>query len=294
MRKLGNRSQLRSAEEITISGKHCIWVHNGALEFLFNKDNALDIVWAIFRGVNISFLSKNGLNDGNRDFAGNFEGGFLYTCGMDNVSSCVSDKPVHGSLHYQKCKHTNVYEDNGVIHVCDEVSDSALFGQNLILKRHFSVTENNITLCDTVENLGFTESKHVLLYHINYGYPFLDECLQLDIPAIKSEPLTPIAQNRIAELRRITAPIDGGEEDVYYHTLSEGRIRLTNPLLKFSIEMLYDTSVFPVTLEWKSMISGDYALGIEPSLTRFDRFSMKTLDPSEKATYTIHINFGNI
>lgn len=30
------------------------------------------------------------------------------------------------------------------------------------------------------------------------------------------------------------------------------------------------------------MISGDYALGIEPSLTRFDDFRMRTLAPGEK------------
>ena len=60
-RKLGNKSQLRFAKEITVDGKHCIWVQNGEVELLFNKDNALDIVWAKYRGVNLSFLSKNGL-----------------------------------------------------------------------------------------------------------------------------------------------------------------------------------------------------------------------------------------
>jgi hypothetical protein len=55
--------------------------------------------------------------------------------------------------------------------------------------------------------------------------------------------------------------------------------------------MLYDTADFPVTLEWKSMISGDYALGIEPALTRFDNFKMMALKAKENKTYTITINF---
>lgn len=290
-RKVGNKAQIRFAHEIFIADKRCILVQNGALELLFNKDNALDIVWAKYKGVNLSFLSKNGLNDGARDFVGNFEGGFLYTCGMDNVSSCVEGKPVHGSLHYKKCDVAYAYEEGENIVVCGEVRECALFGKNLVMKRRFIVSESSLSICDTLENLDFRDTQYVLLYHINYGHPFLDECLQLEIPAAQSDPLTEIAKQRKTDMFRITAPIDGGDEDVYYHTLTEGRIHLTNPEKQISVEMHYDTADFPVTLEWKSMISGDYALGIEPSLTRFDNFKMRTLKAKEQKSYQIKINF---
>lgn len=291
VKKLGNRSQVRLAEDVVIFGKRCILVKNGELELLFNKDNALDIVWAKYKGVNISFLSKNGLNDGSRSFAENFEGGFLYTCGLDNVSSCVSGRPVHGSLHYKKCDSAYACTEGDDILVCGEVKESALFGKDLLLKRRYRVSENSVTFCDTVENRGFTAESYVLLYHVNYGYPFLDECLKIDIPAKKSEPLTAIAHKRRSKMFDITEPINGGDEDVYYHTLTEGRVVLTNPEKDITVEMLYDTADLPVTLEWKSMISGDYALGIEPSLTRFDDFSMKVLKPGEQKKYEIKINF---
>ncbi len=279
------------AKDIFIDNKRCILVQNGTLEVLFNKDNALDIVWVKYKGVNISFLSKNGLNNGTQDFTGNFEGGFLYTCGMDNVSSCVSGKPVHGSLHYKKCDLAYTYEQDGVLYVCGEVKESALFGKNLVMKRCFAVTDRSISIQDTLENQGHLETDYVLLYHVNYGYPFLDECLQMEIPAIKSDSLTEAAEKHKKNMFRITAPIDGDDEHVYYHTLSEGKVRLVNPERKIAVEMLYSVEDFPVTLEWKSMISGDYALGIEPSLTRFDRFEMKLLKPQEYKTYTIRINF---
>ena len=290
-RKLGNKSQIRFAKEIQIDGKHCILVQNGVLEVLFNKDNALDIVWVKYKGVNISFLSKNGLNDGARDFVGNFEGGFLYTCGMDNISGCVGDKPVHGSLHYKKFDHAYAYEEEENIVVCGEVRECALFGKNLLLKRRYAVKENGILIQDTIENLAYTDTEYILLYHVNYGYPFLDECLQLDIPAIESEPLTEIAKKRQGEMLRITAPVDGGDEDVYYHTLKEGKVGLFNPDLHIGVQMEYDIADFPVTLQWKSMISGDYALGIEPSLSRFDRFQMQPLRVGEQKTYKIKIYF---
>ena len=290
-RKVGNKSQILFAKDICIDNKRCILVQNGELEVLFNKDNALDIVWVKYKGVNVSFLSKNGLKDGTRDFVGNFEGGFLYTCGMDNVSACVDGKPVHGSLHYKKCDFAYAYEQDGVIYVCGEVKETALFGKNLVMKRCFAVSENAILINDTLENQGYSKADYVLLYHVNYGYPFLDECLEMEIPAIASDPLTEVAATNKADMFRITAPIDGGEEHVYYHTLSEGKVRLVNSERQMAIEMLYNVQDFPFTLEWKSMISGDYALGIEPSLTRFDKFQMKTLQSSESKTYQIKIIF---
>lgn len=289
--KISNPWQVRLAEEITVRGKRCILVKNGALEFLFNADNALDVVWARYKGVNVSFLSKNGLNDGKRDFFGNFEGGFLYTCGTDNVSSCVKGRPVHGSMHYKAAEKVCTYEENGDVFVCGEVRDAALFGKNIAVKRRFCVSENSLTVSDTVKNEGFTDGEYVLLYHFNYGYPFLDEGLEMTVPAKKSEPLTKIAKKRAAEMYKITAPADGGEEDVYYHYMEKGEIRLYSAKLGIGTEMTYDTADFPVTLEWKSMISGDYALGIEPSFTRFDEFRMRKIASGNEDEHKITIKF---
>ena len=290
-RKCGNTEQIRFAKEIVIDGKKCVLVRNGVLELLFNADNALDIVFANFKGINLSFLSKNGLNDGSRDFAGNFEGGFLYTCGTDNVSSCVKGKPVHGSIHYRKAQNLNFYVSGEDVFVCGEVHERALFGKNLALKRRYRVSENSLSINDTVVNEGYTAAEYALLYHINYGYPFLDEGLVIDIPARKSEPLTAIAEEKRAEAFVVTAPVDGGEENVYYHTLEKGEIRLVNTRKKAAVIMRYDTEDFPVTLEWKSMVSGDYALGIEPTFTRFDSFAPRALKPGKSKNYRITIDF---
>lgn len=291
MKKVGHCSQILFAKEIYIDDKRCVLVQNGGLEALFNKDNALDIVWVKYKGVNLSFLSKNGLNDGARDFVGNFEGGFLYTCGMDNISGCVGGKPIHGSLHYKKCDNVCAYVDGETVVVRGEVRESALFGKNLLLTRKYTITSNGLTVDDTVENLAYTDAEYVLLYHVNYGYPFLDECLQMEIPASKSEPLTEVAAANEMDKFRITAPVDGGDEHVYYHTLEKGNIRLFNPEQAVGVTMEYDVKDFPVTLEWKSMISGDYALGIEPSLSRFDDFKMRTLKAQEKKNYQIKFYF---
>ena len=295
-RKCGNTRQVRAAYELAFtsgreSGKSCVLVQNGALEVLFNKSNALDITWVKYKGVNISFLSKDGLNPGICEFVGNFEGGFLYTCGMDNISNCVEGKPMHGSMHYMPAENVAISYEGDAIVVSGIVREAALFGKSLTMHRRFTVTERSITISDTVENEGFLPTEYVLLYHVNYGYPFLDECLKMELDVEKSEPRTEIAAKRYDERFSITYPLDENDEDVYYHIMRTGNVKLTNTDLGISVNMLYDAKDFPVTLEWKSMTSGDYALGIEPALTRFDDFKMRTLLPSEKKDHKIEIQF---
>lgn len=295
-RKLGNLKQLYSAFDIELksgaeSGKNCILATAGKTEVLFNKDNALDISRVRFCGVNISFLSKNGLNFSEGEFAERFEGGYLYTCGTDNVSSCISGRPIHGSLHYKKAENVyHIVEGEKVI-VGGDVRVTALFGENLVLRRRYEVTNGGIEINDELINEGYTPAKYVLLYHTNYGYPFLDENLKIKIPAKKSEGLTEYAESRRDLMFEITEPIDGGNEEVFYHETEKGEVILENPALGIKVKTVYDTESFPVTLEWKSMISGDYALGIEPSTTRFDRFTPRVLEPLTSVKYRIKTDF---
>ena len=288
-RKVGNKSQFIFAKDIVIDNKNCILVMNGNMNVLFNKDNALDVVWVKYKGVNLSFLSKNGLNDGARKFRGNFEGGFLYTCGMDNVSGCVKDAPVHGSLHAKKCDKAYSYEKDGSIVVYGEVKECALFGKNLLLKREYTVTENDLIINDTVVNEDYKPVDYTFLYHINYGYPFLDEGLTIDMKAETSEPVNETSKAYEKDMFKITAPIDGGVENIFYHTLKEGSIKLTNKNVGIQVEMVYDVNDFPYLVEWKAMVSGDYALGIEPSFTRFDNFQTKSLQSKESRSHKIEI-----
>ncbi len=295
-KKVSNPKQLVSAYHISFnSGKEVgiegLLANVGPLEVCFNKTNALDIAWVRYKGNCISFLSKNGLNTRRGSFAQNFEGGFLYTCGMDNVSSCVEGMPIHGSLHHLKADGVHAIEEEDRVIVSGYVDDSSLFGQNLRLVRKYVVTADSITINDEVVNLGYEKAEYVLLYHINYGYPFLDEGLVIDMPARESIPLTEISKENLEDRFNINEPRDGYTEHVFYHYLDEGHVRLTNQKLKTTIEMIYSTEDYPVTLEWKSMVSGDYALGIEPSLTRFDEFKTRSLNAHEKRAYKIQVLF---
>lgn len=297
--KLANKKQIISTYEFEMTsgaekGKSCILATNGKLEVLFNKTNALDITWVKFGGNNISFLCKNGLNSKNAPFSEMFDGGFLYTCGMDNISTCVEGRPLHGSLHYAKAEDVAIITDDEKITVTGLVRESGLFGKNLVLSRSYEVYSDKILIKDKVINQGYTDTDYCLLYHVNYGYPFLDECLKLDADIIAYEGLTPYAKSRQDKHLTITAPIDGGEEEVFYNTLKTGKFSLTNEKIGVKVEMNYDIEDFPVTIQWKSMISGDYALGIEPATSRFDKFEKRKIEKLTERPYELEIKFGEL
>lgn len=107
----------------------------------------------------------------------------------------------------------------------------------------------------------------------------------------KSEGLSDYANKYISSQLEITKPIYE-EEMVYYNYLKEGRVVLKNKDLGVSCEMKYDLQSFPLTLEWKSMVKGDYVLAIEPSTTRFDEINFTTIKPKESKQYKILFNFN--
>ena len=50
-------------------------------------------------------------------------------------------------------------------------------GQNLVFRRKVftAVDSGKVSIEDTVENAGYTDANYGILYHINLGYPMLDQ-----------------------------------------------------------------------------------------------------------------------
>lgn len=296
-KKLGNSEQLLGAYEIELksgegSGKRFIIVDNGRIEVWFSVDNAMDITKASYKGYNLSFLSKNGINKGRGTFEKSFEGGFLYSCGLDNVNVCREGYPVHGSLHGTPCSKWQYAVDGDNVIVTATVKDTALFKQNLTLKREYRISENKIELKDFIINDGYTDAEFCLLYHINWGYSMLSPSTEVRMERLKTEGLNAFAQADVENCLKMTEPEDGLAERCYYHTLKEGKVELFNPTIGVHCRLEYDCEKFPYLVEWKSMGSGDYALGTEPSTTRFDDFKTETLKSAESRVSGFSITFG--
>ena len=272
-------------------GLSAIMVRNGTFACTVVKDHALDIAHASYEGIGVAFLSRNGLSYQKNTFAKSFEGGLLYTCGLDNISNCVESVYTHGTLHGTPAENVHVKVENATVYIFGDVPVTGLFCDGLTLHREIAITKDGVTVTDHIENIRGVDADYCLLYHCNFGAPFLAPDGEVRIDYLTREGLTSLAKANEATASKITAPISGAEEVVYYHTVNEGKAEYINADLGIGVRILYDSQRLPVLLEWKSMAEDDYALGLEPSTTRFDRFQKTPIGGHKTHTYTLQIKF---
>jgi hypothetical protein len=154
---------------------------------------------------------------------------------------------------------------------------------------------------DLVENRGFLPVEHMLLYHFNIGFPFVDEGAELIAPFAR----TPKLLFGTADLddpkswSRFIAPQRGWVQQTFEHDLAadtDGRVTVAifNPRLGpegTAVFVSYDKRTMPRYIEWRMMAEGQYAVGIEPCTNGFGREAVRqageliVLQPGESRFY---------
>lgn len=287
--RVGHLSQVISAREMVYhsgkaAGMHAVEVRNGSgLELTILPDRGMDISYASFQGVPFSFISKTGevspLHLGNDDFHKGFCGGLLTTCGLDNVGPPSESNGralrLHGSLTLTPAEDFGIAqgweEQDYVLRLKGTMTDNAMFGQSLALHREliFKAGEPAFEMVDTIENTGVADTDYMLLYHFNFGFPFLSPDLKLATNCGNPSPRDAAAAPGIAEYASFSDPQPNYHEQVFYFKSAENAsATLTNKRLGFGIKLEYDGRELPWLVEWKQVGEQDYALGIEPALTR--------------------------
>ena len=265
---------------------------NGKLRFLLNESKALDVMQLYHEGQNVSFISKNGFTVRETPFANRFEGGMLYTCGLDSVGAREGCE-LHGSHHNTLAKVTRAECSEAGILVEAEMSETELFGRNLAFRRRVfsAVGSDTLEICDTLENRGAREEDYCLLYHVNVGYPMLNESAELVADADEVIPRTAWAAQHIQSRSRMSAPVPDEEEMCYFLRLKTPAVSLVNKALGKTFSLAWSGDTLPHFVEWKSMASGDYALGLEPCTTELDdRFAYKKIGAGERVAFRIKID----
>ena len=251
---------------------------SAGLRATFSEDRCLDILDLEYKGINLSFLSKNGMissaltSPDTDSFTKYCSCGFLFTCGLRNTGpSCYVDGeyfPFHGRIGVTPAESVNVSINENEIVVSGIVRETALFGPCLEMRRKITIPSDGakIVISDTIENLTPETETILFLYHINFGFPFLSEELEIEFPKGEVRGRNPFAQENLDNCAKISPPIDGEPEQVFFHLPEDkdAKVSLSNPRLGVRALINFDTSNLPILTQWKSMRSGDYALGIEP------------------------------
>ena len=312
---IGHDSQLYGIEEHRLAGgkgdgMRLLMVNNGkGLELTVSLDRACDISRLKYRGINMSYFSPCGYvapayyESKGTDWLKSFTAGFLTTCGLQAVGSPCTDEgevlPLHGSIANTPAEKSYWFEEEDALVIRAEVPDEVIFAGKLRLKREFRVSlkENEFTITDTIENTGDTTRPFEILYHMNMGYPLLDEDSVIDIPSVSVAPRDDHAAEDIENWMHMIKPRAGYVERCYYHKFeNQGKASIFQPKLGQGLEISFDAKELDGFVEWKMMGVRDYVLGLEcgncyPDGRDVMRKTgmLKSLEPGEQKTYVVKV-----
>lgn len=294
--KISDFSQCASLRRYTLSegrgkGLDVIDCDNGKLRFLINVSKACDIMQLYHAGENISFVSKNGFTKSECDFLRRFEGGMLYTCGLDSVGGRKGYE-LHGNFHNLPAEIIRAECNRREIVVESVVRDTSLFGKNLALYRRISTEPDSlfVKVEDTLVNEGYSDEQYCLLYHVNLGYPMLDSGAKIVAKVNSVSPRNEWSEKNQEDMYEIGEPKIRRDECCYFLNLDSPEISLINETIGKRFTLTYSKDTLPHFVEWKSEACGDYALGLEPATTALDEnFEYKTIRAGERVSFSLNM-----
>lgn len=268
------------------SGLKAFDVKNGKISFRVLADKCLDVSEFSYAGVNMSFLSKPGLQGlGHYDTNGaeaqrSIMGGLFFTAGLETIGAPCNvngvDYPMHGRIRTTPAEHLSSdafwKDDEYHIKISGEMREAMLFGENLVLRRSIETVygSKSFVLTDEFENESFRDEPLMLLYHANLGFPFLDEHVKFYIPTKKITPRNSDTEGHEADYDKMEAPKDNEPEYVFIHELKtdnngDTETIAVNPVLNLGLKISWNIKNLPYFMQWKSIASGDYVVGLEPA-----------------------------
>jgi hypothetical protein len=236
----------------------------------------------------------------------NFHGGLLMTCGLEHVLLPIDrptpeyqvpvDEPVHFGLHGRVANegatlvaHEIVEDaDEPLIRIRGRVVQASIFRESLWLERTVEIPllAPTIRLRDVVVNAGFAPTHHELLYHVNLGYPLIDDGTTVRVPG--GEPIVATRpQAAFAEVvtEHDMASADGQRAEVIVESAA-GRV----------LSLRYSSASLPHFYVWYMMGEGAYAIGLEPSTVGRDRADVTPdtyLQPGERCSYELEFSIAD-
>ncbi len=313
---IGHDSQVYGIEEHRLvggkgDGMRLLEINNGkGAELTVVLDRCADISRLRYKGVNLSYFSPCGyVAPAYYDAAGanwlkSFTAGYLTTCGLQAVGSPCTDEgeelPLHGSIANMPAEQVYWLEEEGDLVVHATIRDEGIFAPKLRMSREIRVSlrSNEFSIQDTIENTGDTKQPFEILYHMNMGYPMLDEDSILEIPSAEVLPRDEHAAEDIGNWMHMMKPEAGYVERCYYHKFPDrnGKAGIYQPKLGKGLEITFDAEELDGFVEWKMMGVRDYVLGLEcgncyPDGRDVMRKTgmLKFLEPGEKKTYQVKV-----
>ena len=261
-------------------GVSCIDAKTSAgLSFTAVCDRALDISQFSYKGMNLTFLGRQGetapsfYDNQGAAWLSSFFGGLVTTCGPMNIGKASKGYGLHDR-----------FSNTPAVNICDEspYSDCILLKATI----DFGILESpkikcireiraekdsaKITLTDRIINYGFKEEPLCILYHTNYGYPLLSEDTEVFIDSNEVEPYDEYSKSLMDRMMVMESPSPENGEKNYFHTMNmkvgKAHAFVLNKDLDIGVFIEWSDTL-PIATHCRVENPGDYFLAIEPCNT---------------------------
>jgi hypothetical protein len=304
----GSERGVRAAELRTAAG----------LRFTVYLDRGMDIGPAEYKGIPLAWTSPTGpaapsfyepLGIG---WLRSFHGGLLTTCGLTQVGPPAEDNGeqlgLHGRISNIPARQVSQGDawdgDTYAFWIEGRMREVSVFGHNLELRRRISarLDQPRLVIQDQVTNMGDASAPHMILYHINLGFPLLQSESRLVAPSAEVIPRDQVAAEGVDEHTRFQSPTPGYAEQVFFHRMraeNDGfvKVRLLNETLNLALQLRYRQQELPQFTQWKQMGWGTYTLGIEPGncrsegrLKERERGTLVEIAPGQQFNYHVELS----
>lgn len=278
-RRAGSMAQIATVEQSLRTdgpdaGTRRLRIVAGDLDVELLPDRGLDFGQVRHRGVPLAWVSPTGWpRPGVSGFGAAFGGGLVTTCGLLSFgppsSDAEGDHPQHGRYSGLAASVRRAEVEDDAVVVEATVVEATVLGAHLELRRRVRVLlgEARIELRDEIVNRGARAVEPMVLYHVNLGWPLVDEATLLRSPAVRVDPRDAAAEAGAATWAEFPAPVADYPEQVFRHELPTDR-RLRAEVVATSglgIRLSFDTAVLPAMFQWRVAQDDGLVLGVEPA-----------------------------
>lgn len=285
-----------------------VWTPGGLQADLL-LDRALDVHAVRVGGRSVAWIGPPGLarrhayEPAGFGWLRTFHGGLVVTCGLEHFGGPAARSAAeyappderqielgeHGRISHQAAALLRCEVVRGVdpaIVVTGEVTQAALYAEQFRLRRtyRFLLDDPEIELTDEVTNVGSLPTRQVIVYHMNFGYPLVDERTGLNMETaagpMRAEygplgPATPEQVDRV-ELARDRA--------------GWAHASIVNPAVGLSAHLAFDAATLPAFFIWKLARMRANVLGLNPA-SDWNSAEASPLEPGSTRTYRWRLRF---
>lgn len=274
-------------------GTRIAWVNTGAgLRFKVVIDRGMDIADASYKEHNLVWLSRLGVtapqpfSDTGVNWLRTFGGGLLTTCGVTHVGGPEEDTYGSRGLHDQysntpaellAIKQPDLNAGDNEMYISGRIFQGHPLGYNIEIKRTIRcfLGEPTIYLEDEIKNIGNIDVPHMLLYHMNFGYPLVAPGSKLlwkgDWTSREGEEHARIFKKG-SDFHTCPKPMDShrgaGEEaaliDIDADPQGKAHCGIYNKELGLALRLSFLKEQLPWLTNWQHWGKGEYVAGLEP------------------------------